>query len=95
MPVPVNLNSTRDDRHSDTSSSDDDDDARAAKESYELEDMGPKGVLDWRNGVDRAATLRRRRANNVDSQSIASGSSTSWSIPQVSWSSSRFDSGES
>ncbi|KAJ8087250.1 hypothetical protein PM082_006080 [Marasmius tenuissimus] len=82
MPVSVDLNNAHDDRRSDTSGSDDDDDARDGKESYELEDMVSKEVLDWRNGVDRAATLRQRKGHNVDSQSIASGSSTSWSLPQ-------------
>ncbi|KAL0070283.1 hypothetical protein AAF712_002775 [Marasmius tenuissimus] len=71
MPVSVDLNNAHDDRRSDTSG-----------KSYELEDMVSKEVLDWRNGVDRAATLRQRKGHNVDSQSIASGSSTSWSLPQ-------------
>ncbi|KAF9266072.1 hypothetical protein L218DRAFT_858413 [Marasmius fiardii PR-910] len=85
IPVAVALNGAREDRVSDDSGSNDSDDPRVDKQSYELEDMVQQEVLDWRNGVDQAATLRRRTPrNNVDDLSIASGSSTSWSLPQVS-----------
>ncbi|KAL0581504.1 hypothetical protein V5O48_000562 [Marasmius crinis-equi] len=81
MPVAVDLNNPRDDRRSDTSSSEDDDDAKADRQSYELESMVSKEVMEWRNDVDRAGTLRQRKMrSNVDSPPIASGSSTSWSL---------------
>ncbi|EEB97458.1 hypothetical protein MPER_03221 [Moniliophthora perniciosa FA553] len=70
VPIAVELNSTsqrRDDKRSDDSDSDDQDDDKVDKQSYELENIISKEVLEWRNGVDQAGTLRQRRPANPDS----------------------------
>uniref|UniRef100_A0A0W0G575 Uncharacterized protein n=1 Tax=Moniliophthora roreri TaxID=221103 RepID=A0A0W0G575_MONRR len=83
VPIAVELNSTsqrrNDDKRSDDSDSDDQEDDKIDKQSYELENMVSKEVLEWRNSVDQAGTLRQRRPVNPDSP-LASGSSSSTSL---------------
>ncbi|KAK7037680.1 hypothetical protein VNI00_010906 [Paramarasmius palmivorus] len=87
IPVAVDLNSgqRRGDKRSDSESDSgsDDNDDEADKQSYELETLVSKEVLEWRNGVDHAGTLRQRRPNFASSSSASGSSTTLGQLPIV------------